>query len=145
MQAQSTAAANVRARARPSPETRTMARLAHAQESAGSSGGQDGVQAICWARRKYGRASRKRTNAPTCSALGTSAQSMDLQGNGRGLTGSRGDIPRPTAEASRRLMRDCVLQEEDAATQRAEAKRAELGKISKELFGNGHPPGGRRA
>ena len=83
----------------------------------------------------------KHGSAGQCAWLASTGPSHD----GRGLTGSRGDIPRPTAEASRRLMRDCVLQEEDAATERAEAKRAELGKISKELFGNGHPPGGRRA
>ena len=32
-------------------------------------------------------------------------------------------------------------QEEDAATERAEAKRVELRKISRELFSSGHPPG----
>ena len=33
-------------------------------------------------------------------------------------------------------------QEEDAAAEQAEAKQAELRKLSKELFGSGHPPGG---
>ena len=85
---------------------------------------------------------------------------MDLQGNAPGLPppdpamveawsvllGSRqvrGHTPansRGVAQVKERLQ-----QEEDAATERAEAKRAELGKILKELFGNRHPPGGRRA
>ena len=57
-------------------------------------------------------------------------------------------MPRPTAEVPLPASADeretvCKLaQEEDAAAERAEAKQAELRKLSKELFGSGHPPGG---
>ena len=98
----------------------------------------------------------KHGSAGQCAWLASTGPS-----HGKGLTGRRharwrvslarlkassGTYPgqQPRRRAGERE-RDCMLQEEDAATERAEAKRAELGKISKELFGNGHPPGGRRA
>ena len=53
-------------------------------------------------------------------------------------------MPRPTAEVPLPASADeretaCKLaQEEDAAAEQAEAKQAELRKLSKELFGSGH-------
>ena len=114
-----------------------MARLAHAQESAGSSGGQDGVPtAICWARRKHGRASRERTNVPDlkcsrhiCAKHGSAGQCAWLAStgpsHGRGPDRQpRGTYPgqQPRRHAGERETACC--QEEDAATERAEAKRA---------------------
>ena len=73
---------------------------------------------------------------------------MDLQGvpgrlastgpsHGGGLTGGRHTWWRVChARHSRGVV------EEVPAAERAEAKRAELRKLLKELFGSGHPPGG---